>query len=438
MSKGKILLIDVYPDVPYRVCKDLAGGYGTGNDFGSGLIPGLLKRFVKRSINFPQIQLLQVAAILRDQGYDVVYTQDKSADTTDAVACIFASSIVAHETEVEAIEDCRCDRKFAIGIVAQQFRRAYEKAGAYVVPEEAEAFFQHVNLLDFPDFPKQRYFVDNLDDLPYPAWDIFLENHSLSNIFIKRGGLTIPIYATKGCPYSCSFYCTYPLQQGKKVRSRSIDNIVAEIEFWNAQGVKNFLFRDPVFSINKKHTIQLAEALIEKNLGINYMVETHLNNVDEMMADLLSKSGLSLVYVGVESVDANVLQDMKRFTLEKEKEFEKIQMLRRNNIKVKAMFILGCPEDTVETVNKTIQFAIDLKPNLAQFSVFTPYPGTPNFENFKDKITASHFQEFDQYRLVFNHKNLSGRQVRDLLGRAYRKFYLRFGFLGELAAILGR
>ena len=437
MSKGKILLIDVYPDVPYRVCKDLAGGYGTGNDFGAGLFPGLLKRVVKHSINFPQIQLLQIAAILRDQGYSVEYTQDESADTSDVFACIFASSIVAHETEVQAIKNCACKIKYVVGIFAQQYKALYEKSGGFVVPEEAEAFFQEVDLSTFPDFPRKRYYVEDLDSLPFPAWDIFLKNYSLSNLFVKRG-LTIPIYATKGCPYSCSFYCTYPLQQGKKVRNRSVNNIILEIEYWKSQGVDNFLFRDPVFSINKKHTIELARALIERKLNINYMVETHLNNVDETMAALLSESGLQLVYVGVESVDSAVLEDMKRFSLEKETEAEKIKMLRSNNIKVKAMFIIACPEDTEETINKTIKFAIDLQPNLAQFSVFTPYPGTPNYERYRDKITAKHLEEFDQYRLVFDHKNLTAIQVRKLLGRAYKKFYLRFGFFGELASMFGK
>ena len=68
-------------------------------------------------------------------------------------------------------------------------------------------------------------------------------------------GRSIPILATRGCPYSCFKYCVYPLQQGRKVRQRSVKLIVDEMEHWKNKNVAMFIFRDPVFSINKKHTI---------------------------------------------------------------------------------------------------------------------------------------------------------------------------------------
>ena len=71
---------------------------------------------------------------------------------------------------------------------------------------------------------------------------------------------------------------------------------------------------------------------------------------------------------------------------------------------VSAMYIIGFPTDTEETINKTINYAKSLNTSFAQFSVWTPYPGTPIFEKFKNKISVEKYESFDQYNLVYQHK----------------------------------
>ena len=94
-----------------------------------------------------------------------------------------------------------------------------------------------------------------LDDLPFPQWDkIITDAKKISKLFGNYASL--PILATRGCPYSCFKYCVYPLQQGRKVRQRSSKKIVDEMQLWSKKmNFKIFIFRDPVFSINKKHTL---------------------------------------------------------------------------------------------------------------------------------------------------------------------------------------
>ena len=113
------------------------------------------------------------------------------------------------------------------------------------------------------------------------------------------------------------------------------------------------------------------------------MVETHLNNMDDEMIALLKKAGLELVYVGVESSDNIVLQDMKRFTIEHDKQYQVIKKCEDAGIKVKTMFIIGNPEDTENTINASIKYAKYLPSLYSQFSVFTPYPGTQYLRNLK-------------------------------------------------------
>ena len=108
-------------------------------------------------------------------------------------------------------------------------------------------------------------------------------------------GSTIPINASRGCPYSCFYYCTYPKQQGRKLRLRNSDKIVKEMEYWYKKfGTKNFIFRDPVFSINKKHTSELLEKLASSTIKFNICIETHLKNIDDEMISLLKRVVLNL------------------------------------------------------------------------------------------------------------------------------------------------
>ena len=238
-------------------------------------------------------------------------------------------------------------------------------------------------------------------------------------------GSTIPINASRGCPYSCFYYCTYPKQQGRKLRLRNSDKIVKEMEYWNKKfGTKNFIFRDPVFSINKKHTSELLEKLASSTIKFNICIETHLKNIDDEMISLFKKSGIKLVYVGIESGDTDVLLDSKRTTIAFDEQIYKVKKLEENNVKVKSMYILGQPTDTLRTCLKTINYSKKILSTYAQFSIFTPYPGTPVFEEYKDRILTDKYEDFNQWKLIFNHNNLNTSEVRNLLNKAYLSYYL--------------
>ena len=237
---------------------------------------------------------------------------------------------------------------------------------------------------------------------------------------------TIPVLATRGCPYSCFKYCVYPLQQGRKVRQRQPGKIVDELEHWkNEMGIKMFVFRDPVFSINRKHTVEFANELINRKLNIKFIIETHLRILDEELIKLLKKAGLSAVKVGVESANKDVLKNANRFTIEKDEQFKKIRELEKNNIQVSAMFILGFPSDGEESMDNTIAYAKKLNTTYAQFSVWTPYPGTPVFKEFENKIIVKEFESYDQYNLIYKHNTLTPKTVRKYLDKAYKKYYSR-------------
>ena len=103
--------------------------------------------------------------------------------------------------------------------------------------------------------------------------------------------------------------------------------------------------------------------------------------------------------------------------------------LEKEKIQVSAMFIIGFPTDNNDTINKTIEYAKKLNTTYAQFSVWTPYPGTPIFEKFKDKLITNNFQNFDQYTLVYKHNLFSKNEIKKFLEKCYTSYYFRIKWL---------
>ena len=429
----KILIIDTYKEAVYRISKDTSGGYGTGNNFGDSFFPNFLKKTLKRIHDWPPMFAVYSYSVLIEQGHDVKFSRKLPEDFEKYDLFIIASSIVCCETELNLIKKIKNKRNniFAIGPFATNKPELYSNVGATVISGEPEFYFLQKNNFEI-DLKKKIIFVNHnfeLDDLPFPSWDTIIKNTKKVSLLFGNYS-TLPILATRGCPYSCFKYCVYPLQQGRKVRQRSPEKIVDEMEYFkNKMNIGMFVFRDPVFSINRKHTIEFAEELIKRELNLKFIIETHLRILDSELIKILKKAGLKGTKVGVESADQTVLSSADRFTIEKDEQFKKIRELEENKIQVSAMFILGFPSDTEDTMLNTINYAKQLNTTYAQFSVWTPYPGTPIFEEYKNKIDVTKYEEYDQYNLIYKHNILDKKKVRFYLEKSYESFYLRFGWI---------
>jgi radical SAM superfamily enzyme YgiQ (UPF0313 family) len=314
-----------------------------------------------------------------------------------------------------------------IGPFATSNPNPYLEAGATVIRGEPEMYFHKRNLVDELSINTSKiienFKIYNLDDLSMPGWEVIFKNYIPSMKFLGSGP-AINIHASRGCPYSCSYYCVYPLQQGNKLRRKSPEKLINEMKyFYEKLNVKNFIFRDPVFSIDRKHTLDICNEIIKLNLKFNICIETHLKNIDNELASFLKKAGVKLIYVGIESANDDVRKDAKRTSDTNQNQIDKVKFIENMGIKVKAMYIIGMPTDTKEKFINTVNFAKKVKSTYAQFSVFTPYPGTPVFKEYKDKITTNKFENFTQWQLVFKHSNLSKADVSNLLDYSYKHYY---------------
>ena len=424
-----ILVLDPYKRAQHRIAKDNAGAYGTANHYGNNLFCKILNFLVRYSYSSPPLYAAQIIGELKSSGHNVEYDQKIPKKNYDLY--IIISSIVCHETEIEVVKKLKLDKKniIAVGVFATTVPQKYIEAGAKVVSGEPDMFFHNFNykkeeLEKLPNLIKNFKTID-LNELSLPGWEIIFKFTKPKMKFLGPGN-SIYIQSSRGCPYPCFFYCTYPTQQGRVVRRRTVDNLIGEISYWSKNyNINSFLFRDPVFSINNKTTLEVCKKIKDSGLKIKFGIETHLNNLSEDLAKELYDCGLRYVEVGIESVTDEVITASKRFSIEKEKQVTLIKNIEKIGIKIKTMFIYGLPLDNLETCKASLNFAKKINSSYSQYNIFTPYPGTPIYKEYEKKITSNKYEDFSQSNLVFTHDKLSRNDLSYMISKSYRDYYLR-------------
>lgn len=422
----EVLILDIFPDVPYRISKDTNGGFGTAYKLGSSIFGRLLAKKIKDKVNTLQPSISYLLAGLESSGIDVRYQRCFSVPNLHNTPDIFLvnSSIVCWEAELnlclELVKRYPQSKVFLFGPFASTQANVIPD-GIGLLKGEVEQMVLKPSILT--ELEKGECFnlgfVEDLDALPLPIPSG--RTFELGRLPFLRGAVA-PILAKRGCPYSCSYYCTYPLQQGKKIRKHSVDYIVRLIKTYRDRGVKSFIFRDPVFTIDKKWVEEFCDCIVAEKIKITFCAEFHLKDLNDRLIEKLRMAGLKLCYVGIESSDKDVLSDVKRQDLMHDIQFENVRKLEEAGVVCKAMYILGLPGENEEKARGTIDFSLKIPSTLAQYSVFTPYPGTPAFNDYE--ITANRFMQFTQWDLVYK-TNLSNESVQFLVDESSKRFYFR-------------
>ena len=273
----------------------------------------------------------------------------------------------------------------------------------------------------------KRPFIDNLDILPFPA------RHLVDNSIYRRpdnGKVQAVIKVARGCPFHC-FFCLATPVSGTKVRTRSPENIVAELkECVEKYNIKNFLFWSDIFNFNREWTLELCQKIIESGLKITWSSNTRADTMDDEMAKMMYKSGCRLVSIGVESGSQKMLDNIgKKITLDDIRNTVKI--LKKNKIKIYNYFVIGLPWETEETVEETIKFAIELDSNFISFYTATPLPGTKYFAYaMLNKLVDGNLDfRSAYYEPVVRSEHLSKERIFELHKQAVKRFYLRPKFI---------
>ena len=138
---------------------------------------------------------------------------------------------------------------------------------------------------------------------------------------------------------------------------------------------------------------------------------------------------------GVESLDPATLKKSGRRPIPQEHQRQMIAHCRKLGIVTAGFYVLGFLQDTWDSIAATIDYSIDLGSTFAQFKILTPYPGTPMFKQLEPLLVEHDWEKYDGYSPTFRHPNLSERELRFLLGAAYKRFYMRPSYLANFLKI---
>lgn len=263
----------------------------------------------------------------------------------------------------------------------------------------------------------ERKFEKNLDGLAFPRWDLFpIELYTIPKSSTAGPLRFLPMLTSRGCPFGCS-YCPYPVGQGLPWRDRSAGNVVDELEHLVRDlGVQYVIFRDPLFSANKKRVVAICEEIRARGLSIQWRCETRIDCLDETTIAVMAKAGCVGVNFGVESIDPQVQKNVERKPISEKQFVETMALFRKHGIATFAFFVVGLPGDTVDTILESIGFALRLGASWTQFTVATPFIGT----GLHDWAVEHGFVAAEHYRIISAHEgsigneNLSPAQVHRL------------------------
>jgi len=422
----RICLLDIQEHPDGYINRDLAGGYGSATRYGNSPFARTLSLIKRMGLRLPPLTLGYLAAIFHRAGHEVVFATNEVPRRRDLF--IILSSIVGARSEMKKGDEIRRETDTPVcyvGTFASVRPDLYIEHGDSVIAGEPENAAREIAKGEMPRGIIKSSPVEHLDSLPFPFWDIFpIYEYSYAPVIMAKPFLTVS--TSRGCPYPCFYYCPYTAAQGRRLRTRTIPGVMEELkELRRKYGIKGSFFRDPIFTIDRNRSLELADAIEMADLGIRWACETHLETLDEALLSKLYDAGLRAINVGIEGASEDVLKRIKRTAVSATHAERIVRYCGRRGIHVSAFYILGSPDDTEENIKRTLRYAKHLNTDAAQFTISTPYPGTPYYEDMRDMIDVHDWEYYTGFYSVFRHPRITRGRLHQLKDHAYLSYYLR-------------
>jgi anaerobic magnesium-protoporphyrin IX monomethyl ester cyclase len=264
-----------------------------------------------------------------------------------------------------------------------------------------------------------RPFIQNLDELPYPAYDYFPLNR-----YRLFGKLFLPIITSRGCPFQCSF-CTTSRILGKEYRARSPKNIVDELEFLkNTYGADAFTFYDDTLTLDKNRIFKICEGIKARKIDLPWDCQTRVDQVSREVLAEMRETKCQQVFFGVESGCQEILDAVKKRTTV-EQNAKAIKLAKEAGLFVAISIMIGYPGENKDMLKQTLDFIRKTEPDDVYLCVATPYPGTELrrlVEEMGLKMSAD-WGLYDTVTPVFDNPLLPAEDILKLRKEFYDSFY---------------
>lgn len=228
------------------------------------------------------------------------------------------------------------------------------------------------------------------------------------------------VECVRGCNHSCSF-CAYPTAFGKRVITRPVEDVIAEIKTFKGKFV---IFPDVNLIADIRYARELFTAMIPLKKWWFGLTTTAIGHNDELL-DIFRRSGCKGLLLGFESVNQETQKDINK-GVNSVNEYEWLmEKLHDNQILVMGCFAFGSDEDSADVFKRTAQLCLNAKIDLPRFSIITPFPGTPFYNELKEqgRITETDWALYDVEHVVYEPKNMSKQELLDGIEEAWKLCY---------------
>ncbi len=279
-----------------------------------------------------------------------------------------------------------------------------------------------------------QYFEPVLDELGFPAWGDIAPNTypHMPHGVVSRESLTAPVFATRGCPYHCT-YCGAHLVTGYPIRERSVGHVIEEMEWLHRDfGVSEFHIEDDNFTLNNKYAISFCEEILHRGHNWKFALPNgvRLNSLTPPLLKIMERAGFYSFAVGIETATPRLLKSLKRGITHQIMREKLLLIAEHTDIDVVGYAFLGIPTETEEEMEATVKFLLEMPLARIGLGWCNALPGTEIFNNLvKDGVVdmdTLDFSLFDAYLdAPVDVTSVGIKRVQEKIAEANRRFYLR-------------
>lgn len=266
--------------------------------------------------------------------------------------------------------------------------------------------------------------IEDLDTLS-PDWSLYDWDKYIYTPLNCR--LAVPNFA-RGCPFTCTFCSQW--QFWRRYRARSPKHFVDEIEILVKQyKVGFFILADEEPTINKQKFVSLCQELIDRKLDVHWGINTRVTDImrDEDLLPFYRKAGLVHVSLGTEAASQMNLNRFRKETTIEENKYA-IKLLQKNGIVAEAQFVMGLEHETPETIEETYQLCKDWDPDMANWTIYTPWPFSDLFKELGDRVEVRDYSRYNFVSPIIKPDNMEREDVLKGVLKSYGRFYARKTF----------
>jgi anaerobic magnesium-protoporphyrin IX monomethyl ester cyclase len=306
-------------------------------------------------------------------------------------------------------------------------------------------YYHHGTIKNEPRAP----LIKNLDEmLPVAAWDLLPMGkyrahnwHCFDNIENRMPYGAI--YTSLGCPYSCIFCCINAPFGKPGIRYRSPELVIKEVELLvNKYEIRNLKIIDELFVLQEWHYMKIVDLLIQKGYDLNIWAYARVDTVEQENLHRMKKAGINWLALGIESANPNVRDGaLKRMRVKDIKNV--VQTIQNAGIRVGANYIFGLPDDTLKTMQETIDLAMELKCEFVNFYCAMAYPGSKLYEIAIKKgwELPKEWYGFSQHSyetLPLPTKYISAKEVLKFRDDAFHQYFENLDYLNMVEEKFGK